>query len=1156
MYKKITVWQYGIPHCFLKILIIMKLSLFLLLVTFFQVSALTYGQKVSVRVTKVPLKTVLYELSKQTNYNFIADADLSAKVGPISMDVKNMEWNHVVEKCFTGIPLKIVLNKEDKMVFIQAAPVAKAAYNDKEKSTQQLTVAGRVSTPEGIAMAGVSVATTNATKKAFTDKQGNYSIAVSPTDTLVYSFIGYVRQIQVVQGRTKIDVSLKMAEEKIEDVVVIGYGEVKKADITGAIGSVDVKAMQKAPVATFDQALAGRVAGVQVSGNDGQPGSVNNIVIRGANSLTQDNSPLYVVDGFPIEAFNESPVSPSDIESIQVLKDASATSIYGSRGANGVIIITTKQGTKSTPVIAVNSYYGIQAVNKKLDVLSPYEFVKYQQELNPTTTERLYLDGRTLEDYKNLPGVDMQGALFRRAPMWNNDISFRGGSQNTQYSVFANILKSDGVILNSGFNRAQGKFTLSQQLKKNIKAYVNASYTKTTTSGSIVSDPTGGIPSLSLIYSALGYRPISGFDDVDLMDEFFDPAVITETPTDYRVNPIISVQNELNERILGSTIINGYLDFKLTEHLLLKLRGGVVSNNLNTSTLYNSKTQIGSPNYPTSKGTTGSVFERKMDNWLNENTLTYNRKIGKHRFDALAGFTLQENRLGYSGYTASFIQNEELGIDGIDLSTSIVPETYHKEWSLASFLGRVNYDYASKYLFTASFRSDGSSKFKGANKWGYFPSGAFSWKMNKEAFMQNMKAISDSKLRVSYGTTGNNRVDEYATYSGITFPYGSYYSFNNGSPDKGASLLTSAGVADLRWETTAQFNVGYDLGLYQDRVRFTFDYYDKRTNDLLLNANLPYTTGYLVAFQNIGSVRNRGLEFSLETTNIKGKNFRWSSAFNISFNRNKILKLQPGQSYRLQTVSFVGDFANVAPYIAKVGQPMGMLYGASFDRLYQYEDFKQLANGTYVLRPEVPDNGRARNTIQPGDMKFNDLNNDGTINTDDYTVIGNGNPLHIGGFANDFSYKNFDLSVFLQWSYGNDILNGNKLYFEQNTYNLYNFNLYSTVENRWTPENQNTTIPRVGGLPPRIYHSNIVEDGSFLRLKTVSLGYTFSDTFLKSRKIRSARIYLSGQNLLTFTKYSGSDPEVSVRNSALTPGFDWSAYPRARTMTMGIDVSF
>src|SRR5690606_14605152 len=306
----------------------------------------------------------------------------------------------------------------------------------------------------------------------------------------------------------------------------------------------------------------------------------------------------------------------------------------------------------------------------------------------------------------------------------------------------------------------------------------------------------------------------------------------------------------------------------------------------------------------------------------------------------------------------------------------------------------------------------------------------------------------------------------------------------------------------------------------------------------------------------IGSVRNHGLEFTIQTDIIKTKNFLWSSAFNISFNRNEILKLQPAQSYRLANVSFVGDFHNVAPYVAKVDQPMGIIYGAISDGLYQYGDFDLLPDGSYFLKNEVPTNGRARNTLQPGDMKFVDVNNDGTITAEDYVPIGNANPRHVGGFSNDFNYRNFDLNIFLQWSYGNDILNGNRLYFEQNTYNLYNLNMFASVTDRWTPENQNTTIPRVGGVPPRIYHTNIIEDGSFLRLKTVSLGYTFSDKVLLPAKIKTARIYMAAQNIFTWTNYSGSDPEVSVRNSPLTPGFDWSAYPRARTITFGLNVSF
>jgi len=1128
----------------------MKMILILVLAAFMQVSASSYAQSVNIKANNISLKALFKEIRKQTGYGFLyQEEDIK--------DTKNVNVNFVNETLEKALAASlanqpITYSIEKKIVVIKRKPNVIV-----KEQTKAVIIQGKVTDNTNQPLSGVSVRIKNTSSVTSSDVNGNYKIIVPNTEAiLVFSFVGFETLERKVGTDKTINVILKEQNTELNQIVVIGYGEVKKGDLTGSVGQVNIQDLQKAPVATFDQALAGRIAGVQVSGNDGQPGAVNNIVIRGNNSLTQDNSPLYVIDGFPVEAFNENPVSPSDVENITILKDASATAIYGARGANGVIIITTKKGTKEAPVISLNSYYGVQNVANKLEVLSPYEFVKYEYELNPTTTQRLYLDGRTLEDYKTIKGMDMQDAIYRTAPMFNSDIAYRGGTQNTQYSVFANIFKSDGVILNSGYNRNQGKFTLSQQLKKSVKAYVNVNYTKSTTSGSIISDPTGGIPSLSLIYSALGYRPVSGFDNVDLMDEFFDPAVITETPTDYRVNPVISVKNEINKRILSNIIVNGYLDFKLNSKLSFKVSGGLISNNFNTSTFYNSKTQIGSPNYPTTKGTTGSLFDRKLENWLNENTLTYNTQINKHRINALLGFTVQENKIAYSGYTASFIENEDLGIDGMDLSTSIVPETYHKEWSLASFLARVNYDYANKYLFTVSFRSDGSSKFRGSNKWGYFPSGAFAWKMKSEPFMKRINFISDAKLRLSYGETGNNRVDEYATYSGITFPYVSYYSFNNGSPTKGASFLTNAGVPDLRWETTAQFNLGYDLGLFKDRLSFTFDYYDKKTTDLLLNANLPYTTGYLVAFQNIGSVRNRGLEFSVQTTNINHQNFKWNSSFNISFNRNKILALQPGQDYRLQTVNFVGDFSNVAPYIAQVGQPMGVIYGAISDGLYQYSDFTQQSDGSYLLNTNVPANGRARNTIKPGDMKFVDLSGDGDITAADYTVIGNGNPLHIGGFSNDFKYKNFDLNVFMQWSYGNDILNGNRLYFEQNTYNLYNFNLYATVANRWTPDNQNTTIPRVGGLPPRIYHNGIVEDGSFLRLKTVQLGYTFAKTFLKSLNIKTARVYLSAQNLYTLTNYSGADPEVSVRNSALTPGFDWSAYPRARTIIMGMNVSF
>ncbi len=1110
--------------------------------------------KLSLSIANESLHAVLVKISERTRVSFAYDQQALLQVTVAPANYRDEPLDKALQSILAGTGYQYeVMNRN---VVISKKPIPKPQRPGK--------ITGHITDAQtGEPLEGVTVQESTTGKTGLTDASGNYALELMPgVYRLAARYVGYEAfsqsGIRVEDGKsTDVNFVLTGSTSELDEVVVIGYGEVRKSDLTGSVGQVNVEDMQKAPVATFDQALAGRVAGVQVSGNDGQPGAQNQIVIRGNNSLTQSNEPLYVIDGYPVESFEELPVSPSDIESMQVLKDASATSIYGARGANGVIIITTKKGLNEQPVISVNSHYGIQDVTKLMDMLSPYEFVKYQYELIPERTERLYLQGqeKTLDDYRNIQGNNVQEALYQSAPFFNADVGFRGGNGKTQYAVFANTLRSEGVITNSGYNRTQGKLSLTQELHKNIKAYVNAGYTKSKTWGSIISENTGGIASLSKIYSALGYRPVSG-DDIDLTEELYDPAVLEETPTDYRVNPVISAKNEIDNRVLSTAVINGYLDVKLGKNLFLKISGGITENSRTVEDFYNSKTQKGNPDYPTSKGTTGGMYEQKTQNWLNENTLRYNAKIGNHRINALAGVTLQERKFLFSGYTAEFIEDESLGIDGIDVGTSLIPSTYRKEWSLGSFLSRVNYDYKTKYLLTVSFRADGSSKFMGNNKWGYFPSAAFAWRMNKEPFLKHVKQLSDLKLRMSYGTTGNNRVDEYATYSGVIFPVEAYYSFRNGTPVRGASLRTSAGTADLKWETTTQFNTGLDISLFNNRLSFVFDYYSKTTDDLLLNANLPYTTGYLTAFQNIGSVRNRGLEFTLQTQNIKRNKFSWNTSFNISFNRNKVLKLQDEQPSRLSTVSFAGGFTNVAPYIAQVSEPMGLMYGAIFDRLYQYEDFNVLPNGAYELKEDISGNGQPRNAIQPGDRKFVDVNNDGTINTEDYTVIGNGNPAHLGGIINDLRFGSFDMSIFLQWSHGHDIINANRLYFEDNVLNLYNFNLYSSTTNRWSPDNQQTTIPRAGSASPIIYHSDIIEDGSYLRLKTISLGYNLSGALFRRLNVRAVRAYISAQNVYTFTRYSGSDPEVSVRNSALTPGFDWSAYPRARTLTIGLNVSF
>lgn len=478
----------------------------------------------------------------------------------------------------------------------------------------------------------------------------------------------------------------------------------------------------------------------------------------------------------------------------------------------------------------------------------------------------------------------------------------------------------------------------------------------------------------------------------------------------------------------------------------------------------------------------------------------------------------------------------------------------NSSWSLMSYLARATYNYKSRYILTASYRADGSSKFAVDNRWGFFPSGAFAWRIINEDFMKDQNFLSDAKLRIGYGVTGNNRVSEYATYAGLNFDNlgpndNGYYAFGN-SLMQGLFISSLANPA-LKWESTSQSNIGIDLGILKQRATLTVDYYKKKTTDLLLNALLPPSSGYESAFKNIGSTSNEGLEISLAGDIVRNNAFTWNSSINIAFNKNKVLSLTQNQESFLSFLNWDKDYQGIPLYIAKVGQPIGQMYGMIWDGVYTQKDFSDAG----VLLGNVPSNGNPRENIQPGDIKYKDLNGDGTINDLDRTVIGRGYPLHQGGFSNTFSYKGFDLNVFLQWSYGNDILNANRLMFEYGV--KPRTNQYATFANRWTQDNQDTDMFRLGGQGPlgNSYSTRVVEDGSYLRLKTVSLGYTFNPDLVNRLKIKSLRVYASAQNLLTWTNYSGYDPEVAVMYSALTPGFDYSSYPRPKTVVFGLNIS-
>lgn len=1016
----------------------------------------------------------------------------------------------------------------------------------------------------GDPLIGVSVLLKGTKVGATTNQDGKFSMQVPKEGaaTLVFSYIGYIKKEIVVGDRSTVNVILAEDSKNLNDVVVIGYGTSKKADLVSSVAQVDMKDLVKAPVRSIDEALAGRVAGVQVNSSDGQPGSSVNIVIRGANSITQNNSPLYVVDGFPIEGFNLNVFDPQEVESIDVLKDASATSIYGARGANGVIMITTKKGKVGDPVISFNPTLSLDKNIKTMKLMNNYEFAKMQLEFVPNSPGSaadptpiyvlLTRPNRTLEDYRNVPFTDWQEPFFQTGVRQDYSLALRGGAGKTVYSVSGNINDQKGTIINTAYKRYQGRVTLDQTINNKLKVGINANYAYLLRSGNSASQGTGGSGTTNILYSVWGYNPTSELTFDDALDE------TTASGIDYKFNPILNQKNLVRNNTTHNLNASGYLDYAILPALKLRITGGINNSRVISEVFNNSNTYPGSPKTSPGKinGVNGSIVEANNNNWSNENTLTYTKTFNKkHNLNMLAGFSTQGNTSNAYGFGAILLPNEKLGISGLNEGTiSPVTTATSSLWTLASFFGRAKYNYQSKYYLEASYRADGSSKFSTDNKWSFFPSIGASWRFIKEDFLKDSKILSDGKLRASYGKTGNNRVSDFAYLSSIDILPGNSYPWNNSYVT--SVIPTTIGNPKVKWETTDQYDAGIDLAFLKNRISLTADVYKKNTKDLLLRATLPTSSGYTSAFKNVGAVSNRGLELTISTVNINKKDFQWNSSFNISFNRNKVLALAEDQETLLSTTSWDNAYSNIPSYIAKIGEPLGLMYGFIWEGNYQYSDFNKTSTGEYLLKDNVPGNGSSRQNIQPGDIKYKDLNGDGTINSADNTVIGNSLPLHTGGFSNNFTYKNFDLNVFFQWSYGNDIQNTNRLVFEGNGLGKRFLEQFDSYSNRWSPENQGASNYRTGGFSVAGYSSRTVEDGSFLRLKTVSFGYNVPKTLLKKLKVKSIRMFLSAQNLYTWTKYTGLDPEVSTYNSVLTGGFDYSGYPRARTIAFGANVNF
>ena len=1086
-----------------------------------------------------------------------------------------------------------------------------------QDNTQSPTkkVTGTVLGADKAPLAGAAVKIKNRTVGTTTDEKGKFSINAAPTDTLVVSYINYTTSYIRVGTKLNIPVLLVEAPTSMNEVIVIGYGSVKRKELTGVVGKVDMEDLRKAPVTSFDQALAGRIAGVVVSSNDGQPGGGSQIVIRGSTA-GQDVSPLYVVDGFPIENMDLNSINTNDIETIEVLKDASSIAIYGSRGANGVIIITTKKGKSEPLKVSYAFSEGIQDPTKLMKMLSPYQFVKLQLDLDSmqSTSTTLNVTGHTrytdtangidLNYYKNVNGYNWQKLVLQEGNLQTHNLNILGGNPGCRYALNGAFTDQKGIIINTGLKRYDAKGSLDLRITDNTKFGTSLNYSNTTSYGTIpTSTSTGGVVS-----NMWEYRPVDILGGAALNLGSIDSSTIGTSgiAPDNLVSPVQEAQNVFRKNTTRTTTFNTYLECALNQDLRFRVTGGINNTFLLSQAFYNQFTSegtlalnaLGTPY--NLKGINGSVSNINNNSYITEATLSYRKRFDENNtIDAVFGGSYEYSKTTGNGYAAINVPAglSTQGINNLSLGNASTASFSASPNKLESILGRVNYSLKQKYIFTVTGREDGSSKFAPGHQWGFFPSAAAAWRFTQENFMRRFTSfLGDSKFRASYGAVGNNKVADFAPLYQNASSNGYAYPINNSYVE--GTVPFFPGNPTIQWETTYQLDLGTTLSFFKDRILIDMDYYNKQTRQALLPVPLPLIAGYAgtgsggYQYQNAGVLRNRGFEFSITTTNIQSVKFTWTSTFNIAFNRNKIMQFYNNRSAIQNAWSLYGG---QTAWISEAGHPMSQFYGFKWAGVYQYSDFNELANGTYVLKPGVasynPSNASV--PVQPGDPKYADLNKDGIVDDNDRTVIGNPLPIHTGGLTNNFIYKNFSLNILLQWSYGNQVLNANKLVFENGGYYA-NSNQFAEEANHWTPNNPTNDIPRpdtrLNGQDPggetRV-SSWLVEDASYLRLKTVSLGYTLPAKLLSRMKISTFRVFIAAQNLLTFTKYSGLDPEVSTYraanpasspsgvvggnalagvgylyiqpssgSSALAQGYDLTPYPRNRTITFGLNVTF
>jgi TonB-dependent starch-binding outer membrane protein SusC len=1079
-------------------------------------------QEISLQVQGQEFKKVLRQIEEKADVKFVFSSRLINVDQKVSVSADRKTLAEVLDNLLG--PLQLSYEFSGKLIILKRKMKAESQLPGSFGEAAAVLLTGRVTSARGMGLPGVTVVVKGTTVGTSTAPDGTYSLQ-SPENSgvLVFSFIGMLSQEIPFSGAGTINVTLEEDTQALEEVLVVGYGTVKRSDLTGSVAQVRESEIKAMPIVALDRALQGRAAGVFVTENSSRPGGSTTVRIRGTGSVTAGNEPLYVIDGYPIGDLNT--LNPMDIESIEVLKDASATAIYGSRGSNGVILVTTKRGKAGQSVVNFETYYGIQTPRRTIPLLNASEYAEFINDARVNGGGQPYFDGSTPD--RPLPaslgaGTDWQDEVFQNAPIHNHQLSLNGGNEKTQYAISGSSFNQDGLIVNSFFKRYTVRTNLDHQVSKRIK--VGLTMQGAFTQERRARTETGGQQDAGVTGAALNYAPV--FPVFNPNGTFYRNL---GTLNGQQVDNPVGISTDNYNRVFSTRILtNAFADFKIAEGLTFRTSWGANINNYKSNYYATRQTNLGFASNGDASITSGQNL-----NWLNENVLSYTRSFAdRHNLSGVLGYTTQGFNHEFvtanaSNFSDDFALYNNLG-SGATLRS---PSSGVVEWGLISYLTRINYGFDNRYLVTFTARADGSSRFGPNKKYGFFPSGAVAWRVINEGFMQNQNALSDLKFRASYGLSGNQEIGNYPYLSSIT-PVRTAF---GGALQVGGAQNRVSNL-DLGWEKNAQLNIGLDFGIINNRVQFTTDYYIKTTSDLLITVNIPQSSGFSTSLQNIGKVENRGVELGINSLNIDQQNFQWHTDFNISFNNNKVLNLDNARR------EFIGgSFANVVGYnITRVGEPLGAFYGRVVEGIFQNEG--EIASS-------------AQKNAKPGDFRFKDLNGDGVINDADRQIIGNPNPKFFGGLNNTFVYKGFDLNIFIQGTYGVDIMNFQR--FETHNLNGQN-NQSRDVLDRWTPANPSTTIPRAnsqGGQ--RIFSTFHMEDGSYLRVKNIALGYTLPATATLPLGMNSLKVYVAAQNWFTLTRYTGYDPEVNFFGSgSLNQGVDYGAYPTAKTVLLGLNVRF